>query len=257
MTRKKSRARSLAAVAALAAVAFTSCDELADYMPTSDSRAEGRSSQGGAKQSGPKAAATLYNGLTMNEDQARLTLDVLPVSDERSMKGYSREKFPHWLSAEEWGWRDVPDANDCDVRDAALSRDGQDVVPAHSTCYPRQGTWTDPYTREVITDPAKTDLDHVVPLAAAWRAGADEWTEEQRTIFSNSSLGTVISGASSNREKGDKGPEAWKPDNRDAWCPYAIRWISVKNEYGLNMTSTDERDALGEMLDTCSGRQAA
>lgn len=199
------------------------------------------------------AADALYNGLTINEKQAREALEVLPIEKPRSMKGYNRdEQFPHWLSADKWGWENTPDASDCDARDAALNRDGQGVEPHPDTCTPEEGTWLDPYTGETITNSSDADIDHIVPLAAAYRAGADEWSVEQGTIYANSPLVAVTSGSTSNREKGDKGPEVWKPDVEEAECPYAIRWIAVKNEYGLNLISTEERDALTEMLDTCS-----
>lgn len=238
--------KAAATIAALAALGLGlgGCDDLAEVFPTP------------TEKSGD--ASALYSGLDMDESQARTALDAFPVSEPRPMKGYNREeKFPHWLSADEWGWSETPDAADCDVRDSALARDGSDVRVNPSTCYPQQGTWTDPYTGETIAEPRDVDIDHVVPLAAAWRAGADEWDEERRTLYANSELGTVATGASSNREKGDKGPEVWKPDNKVAWCPYAIRWIAVKDEYGLHLTSTDERDALAEMLDTCTDEAQA
>lgn len=199
------------------------------------------------------AANALQNGLNMNEEQARTTLEALPVEKPASMAGYSRDDFPHWRSAQEWGWEDgLPDASDCDAREATLARDGVDVESNPETCRADEGEWTDPYTGDEIAESSDADVDHIVPLAAAYRAGADSWNEEQRTIYANSPLVLVTSGAAANREKGDKGPEAWKPDNREAWCTYSLRWIAVKNEFGLNLTSEDERAALGEMLDTCS-----
>lgn len=251
MTRKNTR-RTIAAVAAIAALSFMGINELGDIT-------EGVGATGGPSPASESAnphegdASALYNGVSMDESQARTALDALSVSEPAPMKGYSRDDFPHWLGAEEWNWNSVPDADDCDARDAALYRDGEGVVPDPSTCTPQQGTWKDPYTDETFTDSGDVDIDHIVPLASAHRAGADEWTEEQRTTYSNAPLVTVASGASSNREKGDKGPEVWKPESQEAWCPYAIRWIEVKDEYDLDLTSTDERDALGEMLDTCEG----
>lgn len=197
------------------------------------------------------SADSLYNDLGMNEAQARTTLEVLPVQDPAPMSGYSRDDYPHWLSANAWGWASIPDASDCDAREAALSRDGANVTSNPDTCRADSGTWIDPYTGEQITESSNVDIDHIVPLAGAHRAGADSWNEEQRTIYANSPLVLTASGATANREKGDKGPEAWKPENRDAWCPYSLRWIAVKNEFGLNLTSEDERAALEEMLDTC------
>ena len=228
-----------AVAAALLIPGVSGCDlDLADFIPES------------AAEEGD--ASVIYNGLEMDEEEARAALGDFQVSAPRPMKGYSREKFPHWLSASKWGWDEAPDASDCDAREASLERDGNDVTINPSTCYPQSGTWTDPYTGESIDKPRDVDIDHVVPLASAWRAGADEWDEEKRTHFANSELSIIATGASSNREKGDKGPEVWKPDVKEAWCPYAIRWVAVKDEYDLDLTSADERAALTEMLDTCS-----
>ena len=34
------------------------------------------------------------------------------------------------------------------------------------------GTWKSPYDDLIITAPSRLDIDHVVPLADAWRSGA-------------------------------------------------------------------------------------
>lgn len=265
MTIPAKKVSTIFAVAALAATgALSGCSDIDIPDPTAEesgsSTATGSASNapssGGSTAGGSDSKNVLHNGLSMNEAQARTSLDALPVEEAHSMSGYSRDAFPHWYSANEWGWTDVPYDSGCDSREAALARDGEDVVSDSETCRADEGTWNDPYTDEVITDSSEVDIDHVVPLAAAWRAGADEWNEEQRTIFANAPLVTVASGASSNREKGDKGPEAWKPEDRSSWCVYSLRWIAVKNEYGLNLTSEGERDALREMLDTCSDSSA-
>lgn len=248
----------LATIALAGTGALSACEYIEDF-PTEDRPSasapedpiptEGDSSHPGGEEA--DAAESLYNDLGMNESQARTTLEVLPIEEPAPMSGYSRDDYPHWLSANEWGWTDVPDASDCDAREAALARDGVDVVSDPDTCRADAGAWIDPYSGEEIIESSDVDIDHVVPLAAAHRAGADTWNEEQRSIYANSPLVLTASGATTNREKGDKGPEAWKPENRDAWCPYSLRWIAVKNEFGLHLTSEEEREALEEMLDTC------
>ena len=60
---------------------------------------------------------------------ARDALRELEVAPPGSMAGYSREKFPHWSDAEEFGW-DVQDTS-CDAR-ASVSPSGTPV--------PRNGT---------------------------------------------------------------------------------------------------------------------
>lgn len=177
-------------------------------------------------------------------------LENLTVAEPGSMSGYSREKFEHWSDAREFGW-DAPDPS-CDVRDAALIRDGEDVMVGDG-CRIESGTWLDPYTTNTYTDPQDVDIDHVVPLANAWRSGASEWSADEREAYANAPGVLLSVEDNANQEKGDKGPEAWKPPNEAIWCDYATRWISIKSEYELSV-NPQEKDALSEMLATCGGQ---
>jgi len=160
------------------------------------------------------------------------SLKKLEVSPPGSMSGYDREDFPHWSDAQENGWR-VSDST-CDVRDAALIRDGEDVVVGEG-CDVESGRWLDPYTTQTYTDPLDIDIDHLVPLANAYRSGASEWDEAERERYANDPEVVLSVEDNANQEKGDKGPEAWKPSNRAIWCSYAKRWISVKSSYDLTI----------------------
>jgi hypothetical protein len=171
----------------------------------------------------------------------------LEVAPSGSMAGYDREDFPHWSDAQENGWR-VSDSS-CDVRDAALIRDGEDLV-IEEGCDVESGLWLDPYTKNTYTDPLDIDIDHLVPLANAYRSGASEWDEARRETYANDPDNLLSVEDNANQEKGDKGPEAWKPPNRTIWCVYAKRWISVKSEYALTV-NPQEKTALGQMLATC------
>src|SRR5918994_1763530 len=66
-------------------------------------------------------------------------LEGLEVSPPGSMAGYSREKFAHWSDADDFGWTGLPDAS-CDVRDAALIRDGEEVKVGEG-CDVLSGRW--------------------------------------------------------------------------------------------------------------------
>jgi hypothetical protein len=163
---------------------------------------------------------------------------------------YDRALFPHWkdAAAAAWGW--AAGWEDCDARDATLIRDGTDVqVDAH--CEAVRGVWKDPYSGSVLTDPSGIDIDHVVPLAAAWRAGAWDWPSAQRARYANDPLVLVASAAGQNRAKGDAGPQGWQPPAAGAHCAYAVRWIAVKDSYGLGLEDERERAALEDMLATC------
>jgi Protein of unknown function (DUF1524) len=175
-------------------------------------------------------------------------LQSLEVAPPGSMSGYSREEFPHWSDADEFGWRGLPD-DSCDVRDAALIRDGRDVRVGEG-CDVISGRWRDPYAGGTYSDPSEIDIDHVVPLANAWRSGASSWDEALRERYANDPEVLLSAEAGENRSKGDKGPEAWKPPLRGAWCDYATRWIDIKSEYDLSV-NPQEKEALRRMLGTC------
>lgn len=171
---------------------------------------------------------------------ARSQLADLTVAKAGSMKGYSREKFPHWRSA----------GDNCDVRDTVLKRDGTKVKV--SGCNVVAGTWTSIYDGKVLDSPTKVDIDHVVPLANAWRSGAASWTTDQRSDFANDleDPQLVAVSATSNRSKGDQDPSTWKPSETSSWCQYAQDWIAVKTRWKLTVT-TAEKSALEDMLEKC------
>jgi Protein of unknown function (DUF1524) len=177
-------------------------------------------------------------------------LKKLEVSPPGSMAGYDREDFPHWSDAQEFGW-DVSDSA-CDVREAALIRDGE-AVEVGEGCDVESGRWLDPYTTRTYTDPLDIDIDHLVPLANAYRSGASEWDEAERERYANDPNNLLSVEDNANQEKGDKGPEAWKPPNRAIWCSYARRWVSVKADYALTI-NPQEKAALRQMLATCEKR---
>jgi hypothetical protein len=171
---------------------------------------------------------------------ATAQLDALTIAKPASMKGYSREKFPHWRST----------GPNCDVRDSVLKRDGTKIKM--SGCNVVAGTWTSSYDGQVIDAPSKIDIDHLVPLADAWRSGAAAWTTDRRGNFANDldDPQLVAVSASSNRAKGDQDPSTWKPKETGAWCTYATDWIAVKTHWKLAVT-TAEKAALADMLEKC------
>ncbi|MFC7530355.1 HNH endonuclease family protein [Actinoplanes sp. GCM10030250] len=179
-------------------------------------------------------------GTSTASADAAAQLDQLTVAKAASMKGYTREKFPHW--------RDTGD--NCDVRDTVLKRDGEKVK--FSGCNVVAGTWHSVYDDQVLASPTKVDIDHMVPLANAWRSGAAKWTNEERGNFANDldRPQLVAVSASSNRSKGDQDPSTWKPPAREHWCTYAEDWITVKSHWKLTVT-TAEKSALTDMLETC------
>ncbi len=168
-------------------------------------------------------------------------LDALTVAGWVAMTGYSRDRFPHWVSQ----------GNSCDTREVVLQRDGTGVAVGED-CRATGGEWFSPYDGKTFGDPGDLDIDHMVPLANAWRTGAAAWTDEQRQAFANdlSRPQLIAVSASSNRSKGDQDPSQWRPPREEYWCTYARAWITVKAHWQLWIT-VDEKTALAEMLGTC------
>jgi Protein of unknown function (DUF1524) len=171
---------------------------------------------------------------------ARRQLTALTVAPAGSMRGYARTRFPTWRQT----------GNNCNVRDEVLKRDGTKVKT--SGCNVVAGTWTSAYDGKVLDAPAKVEIDHLVPLADAWRSGASTWTDARREDFANDLDRPELTAVStaSNRAKGDQDPSAWRPQQTSAWCDYAGDWIAVKAHWKLTVTSA-EKTALADMLGWC------
>jgi hypothetical protein len=172
---------------------------------------------------------------------ARTELAALRVAPDGSMDGYSRDLFPHWSTVE----------GSCNTRETVLRRDGDDVEVG-SNCAPTSGSWHSPYDGDTWTQASDVDIDHMVPLAAAWRTGARSWTTARRQAFANDLATPQLWAVTDdvNQAKGDKTPDAWKPPLRSHWCQYARAYTRVKYRYELTVTS-GEQAALSSMLATC------
>ncbi|WP_240796457.1 HNH endonuclease family protein [Streptomyces sp. RFCAC02] len=230
------RGRSAALAVAAVLLPLAACDQVPT---TTDPVPSDRATTAPAPDGDGGERATALPGLP-SSDEARDLLAGLTVADAGSMSGYSRDRFPHWATRD-----------GCTVRQLVLARDGADVT-ADDECQPQSGTWTSAYDGETFTDPGDLDIDHIVPLANAWRSGADEWTDEERETFANDldHPQLLAVSAASNRSKGDQGPEDWLPPGETFHCDYARAWTAVKDTYGLTVTAA-EHDSLTHLLDTC------
>ncbi|HVV18943.1 MAG TPA: HNH endonuclease family protein [Pseudonocardiaceae bacterium] len=164
----------------------------------------------------------------------------LSIAPDGSMSGYSRDQFGD-------GW--ATQADHCDSRVDVLKAQGSGVR-AHG-CTVTSGHWLSLYDGVTVTNPHQLDIDHLVPLAEAWRTGASHWTKARREAFANDVTNELVAvTAHSNRSKGDDPPPGYEPPNRAEDCSYATRWIHVKVTYHLTATQ-QEHDALAAMLTTC------
>ena len=184
--------------------------------------------------------------------------DVLTVAKEITVKpvlsldGYDRSGgFGNGWGKQEGG---------CDTRNVVLQRDLKKVTfTDQKKCLVQSGTLTDPYSGRTIefTRGAGTSsavqIDHIVPLAYAWRTGAQDLTLEERTAFANDLDNLVAVDGPTNASKGAKSLEEWLPPNEDSWCDYAASWTNVKDEYGLWMSQQEQKQAVSILSDCAKG----
>jgi hypothetical protein len=175
-------------------------------------------------------------------EAVRKELAALTVEAPHSLEGYSRDKFEHWAIDNNWS----------KTQEVVLRRDAKSVG---LDTRPQRGSqhWHSPYDDRILTTPSQVHVDHVVPLANAWRSGADKWSPARRYKFANDLSTTQLLSVSAlaNGVKGDQSPDKWVPPNIAYHCVYSRAWTHVKFTYGLSVTKK-EKSALSSMLDTCS-----
>ena len=141
--------------------------------------------------------------------------------------GYSRSLFKHWIDVDKDG---------CNTRYEVLIAEAIVKPKVGARCYLTGGRWRSAYDGKVFTNPTGLDIDHMVPLAEAWRSGAWAWTAAQRMDFANDledSRSLIAVTASLNRSKGDRDVAGWLPLR--AQCNYISNWIAVKWRFDLTV----------------------
>lgn len=168
-------------------------------------------------------------------------LSALTVAREGSLSGYSRDLFPTWITI----------SGTCNTRETVLKRDGTGVS-VDGACVPTSGSWYSQYDGVTLAASSGVDIDHVVPLAEAWRSGASAWTTSRRQSFANdvSDPQLIAVSASSNRSKGDQDPSTWLPPRATYDCTYAKMWIRSKYVWDLRLQSA-EKSELQTLLRGC------
>ena len=141
--------------------------------------------------------------------------------------GYSRNLFKHWIDTDKDG---------CNTRYEVLIAEAIVKPKVGAGCYLTGGKWRSSFDGKVFTNPTGLDIDHMVPLAEAWRSGAWAWTAAQRMDFANDledSRSLLAVTASLNRSKGDRDVAVWLPAK--AQCNYISNWIAVKWRFELTV----------------------
>ncbi|MCH4159781.1 MAG: HNH endonuclease family protein [Bifidobacterium sp.] len=195
---------------------------------------------------------SVTGGYTATGDAAQ-TLETLSVkNDDYRTTGYNRELF---------GYRSTDtDGNGCDIREDILARDLKEIRYSSSKpCQVRSGVLNDPYTGKTIyflrgvQTSRDVQIDHVVALENAWRAGASTWQRTQRYAFGNDPYNLLAVDGDANSEKGSSSAAYWLPEQRSYRCNYVARQIGVKAKYSLSVT-TVEKKAMIAVLHSCPGQ---
>jgi DNA uptake protein ComE-like DNA-binding protein len=140
-----------------------------------------------------------------------------------------------------------------------LIRDANGTAQVGDRCRVTAGQWYSPFDDVHLTAPGSIDIDHFVPLAEAWRSGADNWDAATRRRFANDleDPRTLIAvTASSNRSKGDKDPANWLPPHSAYRCTYVGTWVAIKHRWQLAVDSR-EHSAIQRVLSGCGPLRTA
>lgn len=184
---------------------------------------------------------------------ARLTV----IPDRPHPGGYDRSCRAGHLCVFGPAWSDDVDVaygrNGCDTRNDILARDMAGVETKAGThgCVVVAGTLRDPYTGRLVrftkAEAGTVNIDHVLPLAAAWDLGASSWTRQRRQDFANDPRNLVAVTASVNLAKGDRTPGEWTPPTDAGRCLYGQRYVTVAAAYGLPITVRDKAQLLADL----------
>ncbi len=158
------------------------------------------------------------------------------------LEGYDRTLFKHWIDADKDG---------CDTRAEVLIEEAIVKPKKSANCKLTGGKWVSNYDGVSYTNSSKLDVDHLVPLAEAWRSGAWAWTDEQRSEFANNlrddwALNAVT--ASVNRSKSDKDISNWLPKKNK--CAYLAGWVTIKARFELTV-DIEEAKIIDKNYKTC------
>jgi len=160
-----------------------------------------------------------------------------------NLEGYDRTLFKHWIDADKDG---------CDTRAEVLIEEAILKPKIGPKCKLTGGKWISAYDGKTITNSSLLDVDHMVPLAEAWRSGAWNWTSAQRQVFANdleNSAALIAVTLTTNRSKGDSDPAFWMPVKEV--CTYTKNWIAIKVKYSLTVDS-NEAIKLNSLISSCA-----
>jgi len=205
-----------------------------------------------ARPFGADVATTVEDPVTSADDATRVLaaaavaqLGELTVA-EAVWEGYDRDLFEHWV---------IDEATGCDTRRLVLIAQAVRPPDVRVGCRLASGVWVSPYDGVRFEGSgAGIEIDHLVPLAEAWRSGAWAWPADVRRAYANDAQSLVAVSAASNQAKLADGPERWLPPDVGSHCWYAAAWVQTKHRWALSV-DVDEHDALRRLLAVCAGAE--
>lgn len=214
----------------------------------------------------PEPETEVVDPRPQTESQQLLSL----LSQVRTVKrrgfpgGYERSCSPGDACVFGPPWTDDSNApmgrNGCDTRNDVLRTQLDQVVlrPNTNGCVVHSGTLNDLYTGKTINfvrgfeTSRAIEIDHIIPLAAAWDLGASEWPYKRRVAFANDTEYELLAAhGPTNQEKSDGTPERWMPPNVEAHCTYGIKYTLAAIQWDLPLT-TGDLEVLRSAAKNCS-----
>lgn len=157
----------------------------------------------------------------------------------------------------------VTKVDKCDTRNRILKRDFASYKTLDDGCTVVLGVFDDPYTAKAINfqhdnyptkkagNSSTVQIDHIIPLKAAWSGGAKEWSQERRIQFANDPVNLWASDGPANGKKQDALFGQWKPANTAFWCEYVAKQVWVLDIYDVSVTQSD-KDAFVAEANSCT-----
>lgn len=170
--------------------------------------------------------------------EALTQLAALPLTDPSVPRpDYVRDLFGE-------RWTDV-DGNGCNQRNDVLARDLESyALFPDRHCIVQTGVLADPYTGATIAfqhgeqTSQAVQIDHLIPLALAWRSGAWAWTPERRLQFANDTSLLLAVEGQINQSRSDSDLDEWLPPVEAVHCSYVITIVDGLARYELSITES-------------------
>ncbi|WP_435860243.1 hypothetical protein [Streptomyces roseus] len=161
-------------------------------------------------------------------------IDRLPVAAEHC-QGYKRDLYKHWNKG-------LNSGDGCGTRKEVIQTEALTAPQVAAGCKLTGGSWRSAYDDVVVTDAARLDVDHFVPLAEVFDSEQAPWSAVRRDAYANdqASPDTLIAvSAASNRSKADKDPGGMAALGR--LLPLRLRRDRGRNEAALGLGRRRER----------------